>query len=72
MDFSTKPIDDGVVDSPPLGGLSTTAVFSLSPLRSVPTPSIHSPHGHNPPQRKVYKDDYPIDEHWEYISYLDS
>ena len=72
MDFSSKPIEDGVVNSPPRGGSRITAVLSPSPLRSVPTPSEPSSHGYNPSQRKLYKDDnYPMDEHRVYISYLD-
>ena len=71
MDFSTKPIEDGVVNSPPLGGSRIATVHSPSPLRSISIPSGPSSHGYNPSQRKVSKDDdYPIDEHGVYISYL--
>ena len=72
MDFSTKPIEDGVVNSPPPGGSRIAAMLSPSPLRSVPTSSGPSSHGFNPSQRKLYNDDdYPIHEHRVYISCLD-
>ena len=71
MDFSTKPIKDGVVNSPPPRGSRIAAVHSPSPLRSVSIPSGPCSHGYNPSQRKLYKeDDYLMDEHWVYISYL--
>ena len=72
MDFSTKPIEDGVVNSPPPGGSRIAPVHSPSPLRSVSIPTGPSSHGYNPSHSKLYKeDDYPIDEHRVYISYLD-
>ena len=71
MDFSTKPIKDSVVNSPPPGGSRIAAVHSPSPLRSLSIPSGPSSHGYNPSQRKLCKgNDYPIDEYRVCISYF--
>ena len=72
MDFSTKPIEDGVVNSPPSGGSRIAAVHSPSPQQSVSIPRGPNSHGYTPFQGKLYKgDDYLIDEHRVYVSYLD-
>jgi hypothetical protein len=58
MDFSVKPINDGVVDSPPNGGKRPRPVSSPSPLKSRAMTS--SPRNRSsavgPPQRKLYDD----------------
>ena len=58
MDFSMKPINDGVVDSPPNGGKRPRLLSSPSPLktRSLTTsPNTRSSAG-GAPQRKLYDD----------------
>ncbi|KAG0581686.1 hypothetical protein KC19_3G000100 [Ceratodon purpureus] len=63
MDFSTKAIDDDVVDSPPFGGKRPHSVSSPSPLKSR-TP-ITSPKSSTrnvgAPQRKLYDDSEMVD-----------
>ena len=56
MDFSTKPIDDSVVDSPPSGSQRLPISCSLSPLQPPrrPTSPLNSDRG---PQRKLYVED---------------
>lgn len=54
MDFSMKPIDDGVVDSPPNGGKRPRPVRSPSPLKShtlCASPRTRSSDGGAPPRR---------------------
>lgn len=58
MDFSTKPINDGVVDSPPYGGKRPLSVCSPSPLKSrtlISSPRVRQGPG-GAPQRKLYDD----------------
>ena len=56
MDFSTKPIDDSVVDSPPSGSRRLPISCSPSPLQPPrrPTSPFDSDRG---PQRKLYVED---------------
>ena len=56
MDFSTKPIDDSVVDSPPSGSRRLSISCSPSPLQPPrrPTLPLDSDKG---PQRKLYVED---------------
>ena len=56
MDFSTKPIDDSVVDSPPSGSQRLPFSYSPSPLQPPrrPTLPLDSDRG---PQRKLYVED---------------
>ena len=56
MDFSTKPIDDSVVDSPPSGSRHLPISCSPSPLQPPrrPTLPLDSNRG---PQRKLYVED---------------
>ena len=64
MDFSTKPINDGVVDSPPYGGKRPLSVCSPSPLKSrtlITSPRI-APSSGGAPQRKLYDDSRLIEE----------
>jgi len=63
MDFSTKPIDDDVVDSPPFGGKRPHPVSSPSPLKSRPpiTSPISRTHNVGAPQRKLYDDSESMD-----------
>ena len=58
MDFSTKPVEDGVVDSPPNRAHRLRKSCSPSPLRSRdPTTSRMSPSAsERVPQRKLYED----------------
>ena len=58
MDFSTKPIQHGVVDSPPNGGTRPVPKSSPSPLRSrEPSTSRRSRSpSDRVPQRKLYED----------------
>lgn len=58
MDFSTKPVEDGVVDSPPNRVHRLCKSCSPSPLRSRdPTTSRMSPSASKRvPQRKLYED----------------
>lgn len=58
MDFSTKPIQHGVVDSPPNGGARPVPKSSPSPLRSrEPSTSRRSRSpSDRVPQRKLYED----------------
>ena len=56
MDFSTKPIDDSVVDSPPSGSRCLSISCSPLPLQPPrrPTSPLDSDRG---PQRKLYVED---------------
>ena len=58
MDFSTRPIEDGVVTSPPNGGPRPLSVRSPSPLGSrEPSTSRRSRSpSDRAPQRKLYED----------------
>ena len=58
MDFSTKPVEDGVVDSPPNGAHRLRKSCSPLPLRSRdPITSRMSPSAsERVPQRKLYED----------------
>lgn len=58
MDFSTKPVEDGVVDSPPNKAHRLRKSCSPSPLRSRdPTTSRMSPStSERVPQKKLYED----------------
>jgi hypothetical protein len=56
MDFSTKPIEDNVVDSPPSGRPRPRVSCSPSPLRSIGQPT--SPNSsERMAQRKLYGDE---------------
>ena len=64
MDFSTKPINDGVVDSPPYGGKRPHPVSSPSPLKSrtlITSPRFGSSRV-GAPQRKLYDDSELVEE----------
>ncbi len=58
MDFSTMPVDDGVVDSPPNGGKRNIILNSPSPLKCRPRSSSPQDRlGMNPEtQRKLYNE----------------
>ena len=58
MDFSTKPVEDGVVDSPPRGAHRLRKSCSPSPLRSWdPITSRMSPSAsERVPPKKLYQD----------------
>ena len=58
MDFSVKPINHGVVDSPPSGGKRPRPVSSPSPLkaRAMPPSPNNRSSAVGPPQRKLYDD----------------
>lgn len=64
MDFSTKPINDGVVDSPPYGGKRPLSVCSPSPLKSrtlITSPRVGLAPG-GAPQRRLYNDSALVEE----------
>jgi hypothetical protein len=56
MDFSTKHIDAGVVDSPPNGGKKILPVSSPSPLKLQTRPISPRLHSNDLIQRKLYVD----------------
>jgi hypothetical protein len=55
MDFSPKPVEDGVVDSPPSGRKRQPLSCSPSPLRPMGHPTSVTP-SDKVPQRKLYED----------------
>ena len=56
MDFSTKPIDDSIVDSPPSGSRHLPISCSLSPLQPPRRPTLPLDFDKGP-QRKLYVED---------------
>jgi hypothetical protein len=59
MDFSSKPVDDGVVDSPPDGGRRIFPIHSPSPLkfRAATSSPANGSKGNPITQRRLYDND---------------